>query len=272
MPPSTATTSRTILLVSIDGMRPDGLQQADTPAMDRLIAQGAATFSARTVMPSVTLPCHTSMLRGVDTPRHGITTNVFQPLARPVPSLIDAAHSAGRRTGFFYNWGELRDLCAPGSLDAAYCWRDAYAPEGDWKVARAAAQHATEDPFDFLFVYLGWTDECGHRHDWMSAPYLQAIANADRCIAHVLDALASSGRETVTLVLSDHGGHGRSHGTDSPEDMTIPWILSGPGIRSGHTLESPVAIYDTCPTLAALLEAPPAREWEGRVIEEAFAR
>src|SRR5579885_2793703 len=101
------TDARTVVLFSVDGMRPDGLQLADTPTVDALIADGAATMTAQAVMPSVTLPCHTSMLRGVDTPRHGITSNTFQPLARPVPSLIDAAHAADKRCGFFYNWGQL---------------------------------------------------------------------------------------------------------------------------------------------------------------------
>lgn len=264
------TDARTVVLFSVDGMHPDGLKQADTPTIDALVANGAATMTARAVMPSVTLPCHTSMLRGVDVPRHGITSNVFQPLARPVPSVIDVAKAAGKRTGFFYNWGELRDLCAPGSLDVAYFVQDAHRPEGDWRVARAGAAHVAAAAFDFLFVYLGWTDECGHMHGWMSPPYLDAIANADRCIDHVLNACRQAGREPIALVQSDHGGHGRSHGTDCPDDMNIPWILSGPGIRSNHTLTDPVFIYDTCPTLAALLELPRAREWDGRIINEAF--
>lgn len=262
--------SRIVILISIDGMRPDAMQQADTPTMDRMMAQGSSTLQARTVMPSVTLPCHTSMLRGVDTPRHGITSNTFQPLARPVPSVIDVAHAAGKRTGFFYNWGELRDLCEPGSLDIAYFCQDAHRPEGDWRVARAAANALLEQPFDFLFLYLGYTDECGHKHDWMSAPYIEAIANADRCITHVLNACRESNQLPTVLLLSDHGGHGRSHGTDSPEDMTIPWMLYGATIRSGHTLQSPVRIFDTAPTLAALLDLHAAPQWEGRIIEEAF--
>src|SRR5438128_3920032 len=121
---------RTVVLFSIDGVRPDGLLEADTPTIDSLMARGSVSLTAQTVMPSVTLPCHTSMLRGVDVPRHGITSNTFQPLARPVPSLFDVAKAAGKRTGFFYNWGELRDLCAPGSLDVGYFWNDALTPEG----------------------------------------------------------------------------------------------------------------------------------------------
>jgi predicted AlkP superfamily pyrophosphatase or phosphodiesterase len=257
-----------VILFSIDGMRPDALAAARTPNIDRLIENGCYTPRASSVMPSVTLPCHTSMLRGVDVSRHGITSNHFQPLARPVPSLFDVAHAAGKKTGFFFNWEPLRDLSEPGSLDVAYMWRDCYAAEGDQRVAETAVAHLRQMPLDFAFVYLGWTDECAHRNGWMSDPYLRAIENADACVGQVLSA---AGDETVALVQSDHGGHGRSHGTDCDEDMRIPWLLSGPGVSRGQALDGEVRIYDTCVTLAHLLGLPPAPEWDGRVIEEALA-
>src|SRR5260370_1564193 len=77
-----------VLLFSLDGVRPDAIEQAETPTLDRLKRQGAWTGRARTEMPSVTLPCHQSMLRGVPVTRHRITSNQFQPLARPVPTLF----------------------------------------------------------------------------------------------------------------------------------------------------------------------------------------
>src|SRR5689334_7284706 len=123
--------TRTVVLISVDGMRPDAVTGCDAPVMRRMMAQGACTLSARSVMPSVTLPCHTSMHRGVDVTRHGITTNTFMPLARPVPSLMDVARAAGKRVGAFYNWGELRDLAEPRSPDVSYCLRDVFSPESD---------------------------------------------------------------------------------------------------------------------------------------------
>ena len=266
------TPRRRVLLCSIDGCRPDGLAAAHTPVIDRLIAEGASTLRARTVMPSSTLPCHTSMLRGVPPERHGITSNTFAPLVRPVPSLMEAASSAGRKVGFFYNWEQLRDLAAPGYLDASMCYGNAVAPETDPWVAEQAVAHFAKFDFDLVFVYFGHTDEVGHIHGWMSEPYLDAIAGADRCLGTVIDGLKAAGRwdETVTCVVSDHGGHGRSHGTDCDEDMTIPWILRGPGVRHGVELSEPVRIFDTCPTLAALLGIPLAREWDGRVVREAL--
>jgi predicted AlkP superfamily pyrophosphatase or phosphodiesterase len=260
----------TFILLSIDGMRPDGLLQADTPEIDRLAAEGALCLTARAVMPSVTLPCHTSMLRGVDPERHGITTNTFHPLARPVPSLIDAAHAAGKRTGAFYNWGELRDLYEPGSVDAAYFWHWSETQDGDRRVAAAAADHVRDRPFDLLFVYLGHTDDAGHQSGWMTKHYLDAISHADRCLTHVLEAVRATGRSPVVHVTSDHGGHGRAHGEDIPEDMTIPWLLSGPGVRRGAVLDCEVNIRDSCVTLARMIGLPTQRSWDGRVVEEAL--
>ena len=257
----------------MDGVRPDAIRAARTPTLDRLAAEGTACWTARTVMPCCTLPCHTSMLRGVDTARHGITTNHFQPLVRPVPSLIEVAKDQGRRTGAFYNWEELRDLAAPGKLDVSLMLGDCLSPEGDRHIAELACEYLARIDFDLLFVYFGWPDECAHLHGWMSRPYLDAIENADACLGQVLDALERLGRaeETVTLALSDHGGHERTHGTDRDEDMTIPWIIHGPGVRRGVTLPGPVRIYDTCVTLAHVLGLTPAREWEGRVVTEALS-
>src|SRR6185295_14322383 len=130
-----------VLLCSMDGVRPDGIQAARTPVIDRLAREGASCWNARTTLPSATLPCHTSMLRGVDTARHGITTNRFQPLVRPVPSLIEAARDAGKRTGFFFNWEQLRDLAAPGKLHVSVMWGDCYSAEGDRHVAREAVRY-----------------------------------------------------------------------------------------------------------------------------------
>jgi len=262
-----------VILCCMDGVRPDGLRAATTPAVDRLIAGGATTRTARSVMPSVTLPCHQSMFRGVEVARHGITTNRFQPLARPVPSIMDAVHEAGGVTGSFYNWEPLRDLSEPGSLNVGYMVAACRLPEGDRWVAQQVIEHLPEWDFDFLFVYLGYPDEAGHRFGFMSEGYLDAIANADQCLGRVLDRMAALGRaaKTVVLVTSDHGGHERSHGTDCDEDMLVPWVLNGPGIRRGHEIRGEVRLFDTCPTMAHLLGLQPSAEWDGRVIEEALA-
>ena len=261
--------SQRVILFVLDGLRPDGLQQADTPHVDRLVSRGASTYTARTVMPSSTLPCHTSMFRGVTPQRHGILTNTWVPQVRPVPSLVDVLHQADKRTAFFYNWEQLRDLADPGSLDRSYYMNNCHEPNGDEDLADLAAATLREWTPDFAFVYLGGTDIAGHNHGWMSDEYLAAIGRADAGIGTVLAAVNQE--ETVFIVTSDHGGHESTHGTEMDEDMTIPWVIAGPPIAPGRSLQEPVRIIDNPTTIASLLEVAPAADWAGQVVREAFA-
>jgi len=78
-----------VVLFVIDGLRPDGLQQADAPHIDTFVSSGACTYAARAVMPSSTLPCHVSMCRGVPPERHGITTNTWVPPGLAIRTRVD---------------------------------------------------------------------------------------------------------------------------------------------------------------------------------------
>src|SRR5688572_31117328 len=71
---------RRVLVISVDGLRPDLLLRSDTPNMHRLFRSGCYTFWARTVPQGITLPSHTSMLTGVTPRRHGIEWNRDLPL------------------------------------------------------------------------------------------------------------------------------------------------------------------------------------------------
>ena len=255
------------LFVMIDGLRPDALAHADLATLEGLRTRGASTLNARSVMPSITLPCHTSIFHSVPPDRHGITVNEWQPMARPLPGLIDVAKSAGKRCAAIYNWEQLRDISRPGSLDFAW-YRDlSYLPEGDDQTADAAIHYLPQWQPDFAWLYLGTVDTTGHRYGWMSDEYLRQAERVDRQLGRVLAALPA---ETHVLVQADHGGHERTHGTEMAEDMTIPWLIAGPRIRPGYTIPNPVSLLDTAPTLAHILGLTAHRDWEGRCVAEAF--
>ena len=55
------------------------------------------------------------------------------------------------------------------------------------------------------------------------------------------------------------------HGTDLPEDMTIPIIINGENFEAGKVLKN-VNIKDIAPTVTKLLDAEPDDEWEGKSI------
>ena len=66
-----------VLLIGIDGVRPDVLAEVPTPNIDELAASGWYTAEARTTNPSVSGPSWSSMLTGVWPEKHGVTSNGF---------------------------------------------------------------------------------------------------------------------------------------------------------------------------------------------------
>src|SRR5688500_5249410 len=61
-----------ILIVSIDGLRPDLALRGDMPTLRSLLPQSSYSFWARTVPHAITLPSHTSMLTGVVPRKHEV--------------------------------------------------------------------------------------------------------------------------------------------------------------------------------------------------------
>src|SRR5262245_41867882 len=53
-----------VVIISIDGLRPEALSQAGAPTIMSLAAYGSSTLRAQTTNLPVTLPAHTSMLSG----------------------------------------------------------------------------------------------------------------------------------------------------------------------------------------------------------------
>jgi len=257
----------TVLLTLIDGLRPDALAVARCPTITGLRARGAATLRASSVMPSITLPCLMSIFHSVPPTRHGIMTNEWAPMARPLPGLVDVAHAAGLHCAFFYNWEPLRNLSLPGSLDFSYFRRNCTDPDGDQIIADEAVRYLSSDHPDLMFVYFGVLDEIGHRYGFMSDRYLAQLERTDKAFATLLSALRE---DTIILLTSDHGGHDHDHGADIPEDMIVPWIIMGPGIRRAYEIKTPVSLLDTAPTLARVLKITPHPDWEGHPVEEIF--
>ena len=250
-----------VILISVDGMRPDGLQQCGNPYLDELKKMASYTFDARTVIPSVTLPCHMSMFHSVTPERHGITTNTYMAQVRPINVLFEQIKMAGGKSTMYYGWEPLRDVARPGSLISAE-YVNAYAfDHTDGMLTDRALNFMKLDKPDFCFLYMVETDEKGgHDSGWMTDTYLDYISHA---ISNVKRVIEETNGEYTVIVTADHGGHGRSHGSEMPEDMTIPMIFFGPDFKPGEELHG-VSILDLAPTIADIMGVNPAVEWEGK--------
>lgn len=249
-----------VFLIMIDGLRPDARLHCSLPNFEALRGRSAWSLSAQSVMPCITLPCHTSIFHSVPPSRHGITQNLWQPMARPVPGLFDVAKAAGKLCASIYNWEPLRDLGRPETLDFAWYQNLTYQHDGDDILVDAALEHLAKRMPDFAFIYLGTVDTAGHYYGWMSEGYLAQAERVDGQLGRILAALPENAH---VLLQADHGGHERNHGENVPEDMTIPWMVSGPRIAP-HEITEAVSLLDTAPTLATLMGLPIPRDWEGR--------
>jgi arylsulfatase A-like enzyme len=124
---------------------------------------------------------------------------------------------------------------------------------------------------NLLFVHIAEPDFIGHNFGWMGHLYGAAVREADRGVGRVIhEADARFGRGNYTLIVtSDHGGHGKTHGTTDPRDMTIPWIVWGEGVQPGDTL-SGIHTMDTAATALWLLGVTAPDSWTGRPVTSAF--
>ena len=249
-----------VLLILVDGMRPDALPPIQKAK--EIMGSSRYTMEAKTVFPSVTLPCHMSLFHSVDPARHGITTNLYTPPVRPVNGICEVLLNAGKGSAFFYNWEEIRDLARPNSLDFAYFCKGrkfGYDVAND-RVTDAAISYLNENDTDFAFVYMGYTDAAGHNHGWMSEQYIKAMENSWNNIARLIDGVSE---DYAIIITADHGGHDRAHGSDLPEDMTIPMIVTYKGQVKELDLTD-ANIKDIAPTVTQLLGVAPDSQWEGK--------
>jgi predicted AlkP superfamily pyrophosphatase or phosphodiesterase len=150
--PSTAFAAP-VLMVSIDGLRPADVLQADrrglnVPVLRKLMSDGVYASGVRNALPTVTYPNHTTLITGVWPARHGIANNpTFDPLQRnmggwywyasdiKVQTLWDAVHQAG---------GKVASLSWPVSVGARSIdynlpeyWRATDMHDEDLKLVRA---------------------------------------------------------------------------------------------------------------------------------------
>jgi predicted AlkP superfamily pyrophosphatase or phosphodiesterase len=180
---------RALLVISIDGMRPDYVSAADShglkiPNLRRIMETGAHARGARGVLPTVTYPSHTTLMTGVWPAKHGISANTtFDPLGKNyggwywysedlrVPTLWDAAAKAG------YVVGSVSWPVTVGAREISWLipeyWR-ASTPE-DLKLVRALS---TPGLIDELQPQAGRYDgdaNSGVAGDWSRTHYAEAI-------------------------------------------------------------------------------------------------
>jgi len=256
-----------VLIISLDGLRPDALSSLRTPNLMQLAGQGAYSSRALTTTAS-TLPAHASMLSGYGTLGHGIFWNDYVPLLGFIRSstVFSIAHEHDLQTAMLVAKEKLIHIAAPGTVDDY-----AYITGGDDQIMHAGIERI-QYGFGVLFIHLRALDSTGHRYGWMSGEYMAAVGRSDQRVGELLGELEASGLGATTLVMitADHGGSGTSHGSRSEQDRTIPWIVSGPGVVPGMALGEGISVVDTAATALWSMGLPLPDGLDGQPVAEAF--
>jgi predicted AlkP superfamily pyrophosphatase or phosphodiesterase len=237
-----------------------------------LMQTGAYTFGAQTIMPSLTLPSHSSMLVGTCPAKHIVRWNQYVPENGYAigTDIFDLAHAAGMRTVMVVGKEKLRQVTEPASTDYFAFVDNTDKIKDPFTIEQLAIQQILKD-FNLMFVHFPNGDLQGHDHGWMSYKQLKQYGRDDEAFGYILKTLKNMGlyESTLIIVTADHGGHDTTHGTDMLEDMTIPWIISGMGIQ-GRQLMTQVHTTDTAATVAFALGLSIPPEWDGVPVTEAF--
>lgn len=265
---------RRVILVLIDGLRPDAITPSIMPSLDAFAHNYTLALRARTVRPSTTVAALASLATGVGPANHRLVEPGLGFLGR-LGSLRPVARELGKG-------GVATDVVSGELARGAWPVAQALAAAAGVRqvvsggrtpadAAAAASQILLAGEEQVVFVYLPDCDRAGHAYGWMSPEYSKAAAAVDVAVGQ----LSSWVEDALVMVLADHGGGGvRPDDHDEPHEINdrIPLIIGGQGATRRHQLTRPVSLLDVPATLLWWFSRPIPPTYEGRPLTEALSQ
>jgi predicted HD phosphohydrolase len=249
-----------VLVVSIDGLAPRFVNAGTMPNLCALARTGASCFTARTVVPPLTVPAHASMFHGVGPDVHGLVDNTPLPPRCEAPSFLSAARVAGCSTASVICWPPMDLLVEPHAAQYRVSLDSGYEPHDDDIVTGETIDVLRRHRPDVTLTYLVSTDLAGHGVGWGSDEYLAAAARIDALLADLVDAAGSG---SAIVVTTDHGGVERGH-FEAVDDILETFVVVRSQRIPPGSMWTEASILDIAPTVADLCGVDPADGWTGR--------
>lgn len=288
-----------VLLIGIDGFLSQCMDKANVSSFKFLEQEGSYTYKGRTIIETISGPGWVSTLCGLDSEDTGITNNEWRApwlfktkpaidpitgLDKPFPCLFSELKKNRNDLNITVTWAwswfvNLGSKSMPGSIDKEYFCNPQ--PEGkmppsikcDEEMLENGLRTMNED-FEFLFVYFGSLDECGHIHNFCGDEYIQRMTDLNVSVERLLTELKTLGiyDNTYVILTTDHGARNKQywHGQQEDSDLLIPFFIKGPNIKKNYELTETVRNSDVPPTILKIFNYNPNRLWRSRAIDEAF--
>ena len=268
-----------VVIIGIDGMGGTGIESSSTPTLDRLMQEGSYTLNARGVLPTSSSPNWASMIMGAGPEQHGITSNDWQKDSHILPPTqtgpggifptifsVIKENNNDAVTGAVYQWRDFGRLFEKKLVDY-----DTSAL-GENKTTDLACDFILSQKPEFCFIHIDHVDGAGHKWGYNSERYHGAVEKADLLINQIFQSLQKAGiaKHTLLIVSADHGGHEKGHGGETYNEIRIPVILWGSGIKSNFELKSGVNIYDIASTSVYALGYDQPEAWIGQSLINVF--
>ena len=275
-----------VLVIGVDGLRPDALQKATTPNFDKLSRNGATSYTCQILgtrykkNDTISGPGWSSFLTGVWADKHGVHDNSFKGKKfGEYPHFFARVKSQfpTYKTAHFVDWAPIDDhVVSHADFHNGY---KAHQPSDlgakDKAIAADASKLIADKDYRVIVAYFGNCDSAGHGKGFHpSVPtYISAIEAVDGHIGTLLTAIASrtnyKQEDWLILLSADHGGKGTglSSGHNVPEILTSQFIVSGNNVKRGPIKEQ-VYVVDIPTTALHHLGVDIAADWklDGKVI------
>lgn len=258
-----------VLLIGIDGCRSDALQAANTPNLDKLIANSRYSWTLDRGMTNTGSGSGWStMLTGVWPVKHGVKDDLY------------VGKNYGEYPHFLCRVKESNDCFKTASIVhyaaindeiAASCNADVLRDyDEDKKVKEAVSNYLNDCDMDVIFTHFDDVDHAGHSRGFHpSIPqYIDAIERVDTYLEPILNAVyereANNNEDWLIIVSTDHGGtiEGTHENQNNNLDVTrVFGVFRTKNTANPSELTYSPELVDVVPTIFNHLDIPINSTW-----------
>ena len=263
--------TKKVLLIGIDGCRPDALERAKAPNIGALAEQGAVSYTAQNLPLRIvdaetsSGPSWSTMLSGAFPDKHGWIDDVRRKRFNgQYPHFFARLKAANPQasTVSIITWPDITQMTKGADINETV--------KTDEQAEQRAIDVLTKQNPDAMFVHLDHVDATGHGKGFNpEAPeYIAAIKEVDARVGRIVDALRKRPKyaeeDWLILLSTDHGGWGNGHNSHRnvvPEIRKVFYIASGDAATRG-VIEGQVYTPDVAATALTHLGVKLDPQWK----------